>query len=257
MSFALEASLVETPSAKRSALADVKETGLEKMRRAIMIRSKAALGWVCLTASVAVSPVHANDFDQRLEARPATLLRAEEKRRVIVFDNDLLERRFGKSREREASATDNTGAAASERGAFTFSGVQIIDVPPRRSVDVLPNNSLLKGINRNTPARRAAALRLAETGRMLLQRGQTRKAIYYLEKALGMDASPSFHFYLARAHFSLADYQSSLRFLQVAESGFYGQPEWLPEITALRDALSGSASHPALPKRTVAWTFNE
>ena len=70
-----------------------------------------------------------------------------------------------------------------------------------------------------------------------------------------MDASPSFHFYLARAHFQLADYQSSLRFLQVAESGFYGQPEWLPEVAALKEALSAPASQQALPKRNVAMDF--
>ena len=222
-----------------------------------MLRFKVALSWICLTASLTVSPVHGNAFNERLEARSAPLLRPEKNRQVTIFDNDLLDRRFGKSRGRETSATDNISPVPVERGVFPFSGPQIIDVPPSRSTDVLPNNSLLKGINRSTPARRAAALRLAENGRTLLQQGQTRKAIYYLEKALGMDNSPSFHFYLARAHFKLADYQNSLRFLQVAESGFYGHPEWLPEVAALREALSGSASQQALPKRNVAWTFNE
>lgn len=222
-----------------------------------MLRSKITLCWICFTALLVVSPFQASAFNERLEPQPTPLLRPEENRKVIIFDNDLLDRRFARGRGPETIATDSATSAPIERSVFTFSGPQIIDVPPKRSADVSPNGSLLKGINRSTPARRAAALRLAETGRTLLQQGQNRKAIYYLEKALGMDASPSFHFYLARAHFQLADYQSSLRFLQVAESGFYGQQEWLPEVTALREALSGSPSQQPTPKRNVAWTFNE
>ena len=227
------------------------------MVRVTMVRSKVTLCAICLTASIAASSVYVNAFNERVEPRPAPLLSPEKNRKVIIFDNDLLDRRFGGSRSSETSVTDNAAPAPIERGVFTFSGPQIIDIPPRRSAEVTPNGSLLKGINRSTPARRAAAFRLAETGRTLLQQGQNRKAIYYWEKALGMDASPSFYFYLARAHFQVADYQSSLRFLQVAESGFYGQPEWLPELAALKEALSGSPSQQATAKRNVAWTFKE
>jgi tetratricopeptide (TPR) repeat protein len=215
------------------------------------------LRWTCFTALLVVSPFPAIAFNERLEPQPAPLLRPEQNRKVIIFDNDFLDRRFGRSRGSETSVTDSAIPAPNDQSAFTFNGPQIVDVPTRRPAEVLPNGSLLKGIKRGTSARRAAALRLAETGRALLQQGQNRKAIYYLEKALGMDASPSFHFYLARAHFQLADYQSSLRFLQVAESGFYGQPEWLPEVTALKEALSGSPSQQATPNHNVAWTFNE
>ncbi len=224
-----------------------------------MVRSKITLCWICCTALLAVAPLEAIAFNnKRLKPQPAPLLRPEENRKVIVFDNDFLDRRFGRSRSPDAIVTDGTTPAPIiGRSVSAFSGPQIVDIAPRRSADVLPNGSFLRGINRSTPARRAAALRLGETGRMLLQQGQTRKAIYYFEKALGMDASPSFHFYLARAHFKLADYRTSLRFLQVAESGFYDQPEWLPEVAALKEALSGSASHQATPKHNVVLTFNE
>lgn len=210
-----------------------------------MLRSKIALCWVCFAALLDFAPFQAIAFNERLEPQPAPLSRPKNNRKVIIFDNDFLDRRFG----------DSARSAPIEPSGSTFSGPQIIDIPPRRSADVLPNGSLLKGIKRDTPARRAAALRLAETGRTLLQQGQNRKAIYYLEKALGMDGSPSFHFYLARAHFQLADYQSSLSFLRVAESGFYDQPEWLPEVSALKEALSGSDQ--ATPKRNLAWIFSE
>jgi tetratricopeptide (TPR) repeat protein len=220
-----------------------------------MLRSKIVLCWVCFAALLDFAPFQAIAFNERLKPQPAPLLRPENNRKVIIFDNDFLDRRFGTSRSPETNVRDSARSAPIEPSGSTFSGPQIIDIPPRRSAEVSPNGSLLKGIKRDTPARRAAALRLAETGRTLLQQGQNRKAIYYLEKALGMDGSPSFHFYLARAHFQLADYPSSLSFLQVAESGFYDQPERLPEVTALKEALSGSPQ--ATPKRNLAWIFNE
>jgi hypothetical protein len=221
-----------------------------------MLRSKITLCWICFAALLSFAPFQVSAFSERLEMQPAPLLRPENNRKVIILDNDFLDRRFGTGRSSETNVRDSARSAPIERSGFTFSGQQIIDIPPRRSADVSPNGSLLEGINRDTPARRATALRLAETGRTLLQQGQHRKAIYYLEKALSMDASPSFYFYLARAHFQLADYDSSLRFLQVAESGFDGQPEWVTEVAALKDALSGSPSQQA-PKRNVAWTFSE
>ena len=224
-----------------------------------MVRSKITLCWICCTALLAVAPLEAIAFNnKRLKPEPAPLLRPEENRKIIIFDNDFLDRRFGRSRSHDAIVTDSTTPAPIlGRSVFAHSGPQIVDIPPRRPADVPPNGSFLRGIKRSTPARRAAALRLGETGRMLLQQGQARKAIYYFEKALGMEASPSFHFYLARAHFKLADFQTSVRFLQVAESGFYDQPEWLPEVTALKEALSDSASRQAIPKQNVVWTFNE
>ena len=155
-----------------------------------MLRSTITLRWSCLIACLAVGPFQANASKERFEPQPTPLLRAEENRKVIIFDNDFLDRRFGRSRGSETSVS----TAPVERGVFVYSGPQIVEILPRRSTEALPNGSLLTGINRSTPAHRAAALRLAETGRTLLQQGQTRKAIYYLEKALGMVANPAFHF---------------------------------------------------------------
>jgi hypothetical protein len=222
-----------------------------------MSRSKLIWGGI-IVSTLVVSSFDASGFNPRLEPQPQPVLKIERNREVVILDNDYLDRRFGSNRSRESNITDTADSTPIGRGVFIPGGPQVVDVPPpRRPADILPDASLLKGIGRNTPARRAAALRLAETGRTLLQKGQNRRAIYYLERALGMDASPFFHFYLARAHYQLADYGSSRRFLQVAESGFDGQPEWLSEVGALKEVLSGFAARPALHKRNVAWTFDE
>jgi len=49
-----------------------------------------------------------------------------------------------------------------------------------------------------------------------------------------------------------------MRFLEVAEAGVYGWPEWITELASLREALSSAslAEQPTL-NRNVAWTFNE
>jgi hypothetical protein len=52
------------------------------------------------------------------------------------------------------------------------------------------------------------------------------------------------HFYLARAHYELADYQRSLRFLEVAETGLNGQPDWLRELEILKRDLSAARDAP-------------
>jgi hypothetical protein len=169
------------------------------------------------------------------EASAEQELRSMPNAAVIVFDNDYLDRRFGHSRVRETGRpapngrgtleARKTGHAVSEFFGAGFS-------------QIVPNGSLLKGITRGTSPRRAAALRLAESGRRAVQNKQTQKAIYYLEKALSIDASPLVHFYLARAHYQLADYQRSLQFLEVAESALDGLDLWLPELAALRRALT-------------------
>ena len=157
---------------------------------------------------------------------------------VIIFDNDFLERRYGRTWVPESGITDSPSAA--------------------RWSEVQPDRSLLAAISRSTPARRAAALRLAETGRIWLQKGQHRKAIYYLEKALSFDAGPFIHFYLARAHYQLADYEQSRGFLEVAESAFNGQAEWLPKLEALKRDLSAQrAASEGTIRRDAAWTSNK
>jgi tetratricopeptide (TPR) repeat protein len=218
------------------------------------LRFKIAVVSGSIGVSFALAPSQVSAFKERLQAQSTPKLQPEKNRKVIILDNDYLDRRFGKSRRGESSASDN--GMLVERGAFTSGGSQIIDIQPKRSSEVSPRGSLLNGIKRGTPTRRAAALRLAETGRVLLQNGENRKAIYYLEKALGIDASPFIHFYLARAHFQLADHERALRFLEVAESGFYGDAEWQPELAAFKEALSGSPSRQATP-RNIALTLRE
>ena len=166
---------------------------------------------------------------------------------LIVFDNDFLDRFFSRdrARERERMQTEK-------------------DVTPPRPVNgsdfptLLPKRSLLAGISRGTSPRRAAALRFAEKGRTVMQDREYQKAVSYLEKALSLDASPVFHFYLAQAHYYLGDNQRSLNFLEVAESRLHQQPEWIDEVTALRMAASTPqvAQH-ATAKQNVGWFVAE
>ena len=159
--------------------------------------------------------------------------------KVVVWDNDFLDRRFGRTWVPGRGAVDKTSPGGDAMARST----------EERWNDTKPHRSLLTAINRATPPRRAAALRLAETGRTSLQSGEHQRAVYYLEKALGVDAGPFMHFYLARAHYELADYQRSLRFLEVAESGLNGQPDWLRELEILKRDLS--AAHRAPPQAAI------
>jgi len=204
---------------------------------------------ICLSIYLAAVLSDADAFSE-------PLLRAEPNRKVIVFDNDYLDRRFRRDRLKEAEVSQSTAPAPSTQAASVEGGPQVVDISPaRRPAEVMPNSSFLRGITRATPPRRAAALRLAENGRTLLQSGQPRKAIYYLEKALGMEASPFVHFYLARKHYDLADNPSAQRFLEVAEAGLFGQADWLPELSTLKEAISGSAAYLGNQRRDIAWAI--
>ena len=124
------------------------------------------------------------------------ILSTEPNRRVIVFDNDTLDKMFGKSRRSAANETDP--GKISGRSDFPAVG---------------PNRSLLSAIGRGTSSKRAAALRLIESGRTLIQAGENRRAVAVLERALSLEASPFVYFYLARAHYYLADYQRAAEFV--------------------------------------------
>jgi hypothetical protein len=150
--------------------------------------------------------------------------------KVIVWDNDYLDRRFGRTWVPGRGVVDKPAAGGD---APTPSSEE-------RWSEARPHRSLLTAITRATPPRRAAALRLAETGRTSLQSGEHQRAVYYLEKALGIDAGAFMHFYLARAHYELADYQRSLHFLEVAESGLSGRAGWSSELESLRRDLLGA-----------------
>lgn len=193
---------------------------------------KRELSWAFAACLLVVSS--ANAFDAHPRARTEV-----DERMTRVFDNEYLDRLFGRARNRESDA--QPGSDGLMNGPVPADVNSTVTAPPKPAAEVLPNRSLLTGIRRGTPARRAAALRLAEKGRTSLKAGETRRAIYYLEKALSLDASPYIHFYLARAHYELANYQGARHFLDVAESAFDGQPEWLPELSTMRAALSSPA----------------
>jgi tetratricopeptide (TPR) repeat protein len=208
----------------------------------------AFIPWVGFCAFSLILPSNANALETA-GGQPSGQILARSRNEdgnVVVFDNEFLDRRFGKDRTAERNSNN------SER--------PITVVPPTvfRRPDystVLPNRTLLTGITRGTTPRRAAALRFAETGRTLIQNREYQKSIVYLEKSLSLDASPFVYFYLAQAHFHRGDYQRSLNFIEVAESRFERQPEWESELVALRSAASAPAlAAPTTLKRNVGWT---
>ena len=166
-------------------------------------------------------------------------VRRDENGKVVVFDNDYLDRRFGRT------WVPGRGAAAVEERARA-------EEQPNQA---RPNRPLASAIGRANSPRQAAALRLAEIGRTSLQSGQLQKAVYYFEKALSLDASPFMHFYLARAYYELAEYQRSLRFLEVAESVLNTQPEWRAQLETLRRDLAAAdpAALQAANSRMSEW----
>jgi tetratricopeptide (TPR) repeat protein len=160
--------------------------------------------------------------------------------KLVVFDNDFLDRFFGRDR-----AVERPQPNADTAQPKVFEGNSPI------SPILLPNRSLLAGINPRTSPRRAAALRIAERGRTLMQKREYQRAVSELEKALSLDASPFIYFYLARAHHQLGDNQRSLNFLAVAESRLDGQAEWIDELAALRTA----AVAPQVTPQTISKRF--
>ena len=165
------------------------------------------------------------------------LLSAEPNRRVIVFDNDTLDKMFGKSRRSAANETDP--GKISGRSDFPAVG---------------PNRSLLSAIGRRTNSKSAAALRLVESGRTLIQAGENRRAVAVLERALSLEASPFVYFYLARAHYYLADYQRAAEFVEIAEALFYQRPDWSEELFKLKTVLSTPRGGPEIrPRQNIGW----
>ena len=163
------------------------------------------------------------------------LLSTAPNRRVIVFDNDTLDKMFGKSRRSAANETD----PAKIPGKSDFPAVG-------------PNSSLLSAIGRGTSSKRAAALRLVESGRTLIQAGENRRAVAVLERALSLEASPFVYFYLARAHYYLADYQRAAEFVEIAEALFYQQPDWSEELFKLKTVLSTPRGGPEIGRDKIS-----
>jgi tetratricopeptide (TPR) repeat protein len=93
---------------------------------------------------------------------------------------------------------------------------------------------------RSTAARRAAALRLTDIGGQLLRGGEYEKAVSNFEKALNVEANPYIYFYLAQVHYRLGHYRDALNFLEVAASWLMQQPNWAPQLVALKGQIPGS-----------------
>jgi len=215
------------------------------------------LGWIVIIAwitfgacAVTLSSVgYAFETGKIYSARYSAHQYKNEDGNVLVFDNDLLDRLFGKDRaaEKESNNVDRPARDA------TPPKIPIWTDSPR----VLPNRSLLAAISLNTNSRRRAALRFAEVGRTLIQQRDYLKALTYLEKALDLDGSPFVYFYLARVHYYLGDYPKALGFVEVAESRLYQQPEWTEELAALRSAVTATPMKQTITKQNIAWNYIE
>lgn len=105
---------------------------------------------------------------------------------------------------------------------------------PEASPPEAEEPSLIELITPDTPPQRAASLRIAEEGRMLLQVRQYEKGLSRLEKAIAVDSrNRHAYYYLAEAHYRLAHHQQSLNFLEIIEPSLADEPKWLARIYAL------------------------
>ena len=207
------------------------------------------IAWLAINVWTVVIPANALGFETASRGRYPLHPHRNEDGNVLVFDNDLLDRLFGK--DRAGRGSNNIERPAGDVSVPRF--FNETNLPP-----VLPNRSLLAGISSNTTSRRAAALRIAERGRSLIQNKDYERAISFLEKALNLDASPFIYYYLARAHYHLGNHRGSLNFLEVAESRLAAQPEWMEELAALRSAVSTpQPTQYAMAKREAGLTYTE
>ena len=111
---------------------------------------------------------------------------------------------------------------------------------PSQGLPVPSLNGSLLAVTRSTSPKGLAAMRFIEKARKLLKAGEGEKALATLEKALGLEANPYVYFYLSQVHYQLGHYQAALNFLEVAESWLDQQPDWSPQITALKAEIPGS-----------------
>jgi len=90
-------------------------------------------------------------------------------------------------------------------------------------------------IHDDTPASRAAALRLTEQARGLIASGAEPRAIELLERAVAIDARvPYAYYFLAEAHYAAGRPALARSFLDRAAQLLAGQPYWLGRVYALR-----------------------
>lgn len=110
---------------------------------------------------------------------------------------------------------------------------------PRPAEETFPTQpeelSLIAMITPETPPQRAASLRLTEEGRKLLTNQEYERGLSKLEKAIAIDSRNRYsYYYLAQAHRLLAHHQQSLNFLEIGQSLFAEEPDWLAKVFALQ-----------------------
>ena len=163
-----------------------------------------------------------------------TIPRQLERGDIPVFDNAVLDKLFSSDRVIKAEENKNQSEGENINPAAPPNAASTRTIPRFTQAPTKPNESLIAGITRRTSAKQAAALRLAEKSRKLLQSGEHDKALVLLEKALALDSSPYVYFYIARVHYNLGHYEQSLSFLEVAESRLTEHPDWMTEIALLK-----------------------
>lgn len=138
-----------------------------------------------------------------------------------MLDNRLLDRLFGADRDSRQPRAEREAGKPIARQPFDPS--------------VQPYRALTAGIGRGTPARRAAALRVGESGRQLLQAGRYDEAVDRLQAALALEPNPYLYYYLALAHFHRGNHLASVEFLDAAHAWLSLDPEWMSAVGALRE----------------------
>ena len=146
---------------------------------------------------------------------------------------------------RAAALIDEAATAGADGAAGREEPVQSAAVrppeiaPPAMTPAVEDDGPLVAKIDRATPPRRAAALRLTEQGRAHLAAGEPARAIEVLERAIAIDArSPYAYYFLAQAHAEARHPGLARSFVARAEQLFAGNPYWLGRAHALHGRLA-------------------
>lgn len=164
------------------------------------------------------------------EIEPERVVGAQHANRgLIVFDNALLDRLFGKDRARESNPAPQE------------SGNPVSSDENARSQETLiallaPDEVFTARLHSSMPAQQRALLRFAEQGRKYLQAGDPAMALRLFEKALSIGSTqylPYIYYYLAQSHFRLGNYQAAREFRDVAETWLGEFPDWQLEIARL------------------------
>ena len=184
-----------------------------------------------------------NISEVSLAARPAPDDGANDKvDKVLVFDNALLDRIFGSTRQAPRPQNEDKTGEPSESVA----------PQPIESALLQPNQAFTAKSGTHVSAQQAAALRFAEQGRKYLSARDPERALRCFERALSVGATdylPYIYFYLAQTHFYLANREASDGFLGAAEAWLNEYPDWSISIISLRE---GNITAPSYASRKIA-----